>query len=515
MSMKTTTVHNQAGAENSALLDRIGRQFKDSAETKRRALEVLATPIALATELMVKCLLANGKILACGNGGSAAIANHLLCDFEKGIQTDTSVTPRVVSLSTNIEIITAISNDIAYEEIFIYQLRTLAVPGDVLMTISASGDSENVVRAAAWARDQGLDVIAFTGDGGLLMCLGELATAVQQRARIVLIVFNDGSLSLIDIKQQQRNLRPAGVRWKRYDFAAAARAGVPVVQTLHNFRLLCPQAMFLREGRVCEDCLGKLPWRGVVHRCCRGSVSQSAVLASMIGVHRAIGTYRSKVSRYIALTEFSRAKFIAGGLLGKQISVKPNFVDLPAPENERQRAGALFVGRLSPEKGTRVLARAAATRRHAVIDVIGTGPERSSLEASPGIRLLGWQAPETIYARMRGAAFLVAPSICYENFPRAIVEAFACGLPVIASRLGAMAEIVRDGATGLLFEAGNAEDLAQKMAWAEATPDALREMGANARREYEAKYTPAVNYRQLMKIYADAIAVMQPRANNP
>lgn len=108
---------------------------------------------------------------------------------------------------------------------------------------------------------------------------------------------------------------------------------------------------------------------------------------------------------------------------------------------------------------------------------------------------------------MREAAYLVAPSICYENFPRTIVEAFACGLPVIASRLGAMAEIVRDGETGLLFEAGNADDLARKMAWAETNPAALRAMGTSARREYEAKYTPAENYRQLMAIYADAIAV--------
>lgn len=298
-------------------------------------------------------------------------------------------------------------------------------------------------------------------------------------------------------------------------YAAAASAGVPVVQTLHNFRLLCPQAMFLRAGRVCEDCLGRFPWPAVRHRCYRNSAPQTAVVASMIGVHRMIGTYRTRVGRYIALTEFSRAKFIAGGLRGEQIAVKPNFVDGPAPENERQRSGALFVGRLSSEKGTRVLARAAATRQPAVIDVVGTGPEQASLEASPGIRVLGWQVPDAIYARMREAACLVVPSICYENFPRTIVEAFACGLPVIASRLGAMAEIVSDGATGLLFEAGNADDLARKMAWAEANPAALREMGANARREYEAKYTPAVNYHQLMTIYADAIAVTQPRTNHP
>lgn len=293
---------------------------------------------------------------------------------------------------------------------------------------------------------------------------------------------------------------------------AAARAGVPVVQTLHNFRLLCPQGMFLRDEKVCEDCLGALPWRGVVHRCYRGSVAQTAVLASLISVHRAIGTYRNKVCYYVALTEFSRAKFVAGGLPGERICVKPNFVDIPFCEEEQQPSGALFVGRLSPEKGVGVLARAAATRGHSVIDVIGTGPEQSSLETSPGIRLLGSQPPEIVYARMRKAAYLVMPSICYENFPRTVVEAFACGAPVIASRLGAMAEIIEDGQTGLLFEAGNPDDLAQKMTWAEANPAAMRELGRNARREYEAKYTPEINYQQLMNIYAGANAGVRPQA---
>ncbi len=293
-------------------------------------------------------------------------------------------------------------------------------------------------------------------------------------------------------------------------YSATARAGVPVVQTLHNFRLLCPQAMFLREGRVCEDCLGKLPWRGVMHRCYRGSAPQTAVLASMIGVHRALETYQSKVSRYIALTEFSRTKFIAGGLPGEQISVKPNFVDAPRSV-EGERGGGLFVGRLSGEKGIAVLLDALNRMPGSGVDVVGVGPEEARFRGHNGVRLHGWLEQTVILERMRAAAFLVVPSICYENFPVAIVEAFACGLPVIASRLGAMAEIVRDGETGLLFEAGNADDLAQKMAWAEANPAALREMGANARREYEAKYTPETNYRQLMIIYSHAIAAVRSK----
>lgn len=288
-------------------------------------------------------------------------------------------------------------------------------------------------------------------------------------------------------------------------YYAAARHGVPVVQTLHNFRLFCPQAMFMRNGRVCEDCLGRLPWRGVLRRCYRDSAAQSAVLVGMLGVHRALGTWRHGVARYIALNDFCRDKFIAAGLPAERIAVKPNFVDLSPPPAGAPRHGGLFVGRLSAEKGVATLAAAAAALPGgAAIAVVGTGPEQALLEGAPGIRLLGWQAPEFVYARMRRSAWLVMPSVWYENFPRTLVEAFACGLPVIASRLGAMADLVREGDTGLLFRAGDAADLARALAWAGEHPAEMRRMGEAARREYEAKYTPAKNFARLMSIYASA-----------
>ncbi len=155
-----------------------------------------------------------------------------------------------------------------------------------------------------------------------------------------------------------------------------------------------------------------------------------------------------------------------------------------------------------------MLARAAAARLPAVIDVIGVGPERPSLEAEPGIRLLGPQISETVYAKMREVAYLVVPSVCYE-FPLTVVEAFANGLPVIASRLGALAELIRDGETGVLFEAGSADDLARTMAWADAHPGDMARMGRAARHEYELKYTPDRNYEALMEIYRSAINTMQ------
>ena len=292
---------------------------------------------------------------------------------------------------------------------------------------------------------------------------------------------------------------------------AAARAAVPVVQTLHNFRLLCVQAMFLLEGRVCEDCLGRVPWRGVARKCYRNSGLQSAALATMLGMHRALGTYRNKVSRYIALTDFCRAKFIEGGLPASRIVVKPNFVDVE-PHPETARRGGLFVGRLAAEKGIDALIGALRELPNVTLDVIGDGPERHKMESHPQLNLLGWLPPAEVHERMRRAAYLVMPSIWYESFPRTLVEAFANGLPVVASHLGAMAELVDHGRTGLLFEPGSAADLARHLAWAEAFPGKMRAMGEHAREVYESRFTPGKNYAQLMAIYEDAIAGEKLRA---
>lgn len=286
---------------------------------------------------------------------------------------------------------------------------------------------------------------------------------------------------------------------------AASRAGVPVVQTLHNFRLLCPQAMFLREGKVCEECLGKLPWRGAVRGCYRGSKAQSTVLAGMVTLHRALGTWQNKVTRYIALNDFCRNKFIEGGLPADRIAVKPNFVDFDAPAASA-RSGFLFVGRLSAEKGVDVLVNAARALDSATVRVAGTGPEAALLLGVPGMEALGALSGDAVRAEMSQAMALVLPSICYENFPRTLVEAYGSCMPVIASRHGAMAELVQDGITGLLFDPGNAQDLADKMRWAQDHPQQIANMGLNARALYESEFTAERNYAQLIEIYKDAIA---------
>ncbi|HEY4301721.1 MAG TPA: glycosyltransferase family 4 protein [Candidatus Didemnitutus sp.] len=292
---------------------------------------------------------------------------------------------------------------------------------------------------------------------------------------------------------------------------AAARAAVPVVQTLHNFRLLCVQAMFLQQGKLCEDCVGRVPWRGVVRKCYRDSGVQSAALATMLGMHRMLGTYRNRITRDIALTEFCREKFIEGGLPASRVTVKPNFVDIErVPEVPRR--GGLYVGRLAGEKGIDVLLEALKELPGLVIDVIGSGPEGDRVAAHPQLNLLGWLKPEEVNERMRSASYLVMPSIWYENFPRTLVEAFANRLPVIASQLGSLTELVDHGRTGLLFEPRSAHDLARHLAWAEAFPQKMRVMGENARETYESKFTPDRNYARLMEIYEDAAAELSVRA---
>jgi glycosyltransferase involved in cell wall biosynthesis len=283
---------------------------------------------------------------------------------------------------------------------------------------------------------------------------------------------------------------------------AAQKARVPVVQTLHNFRLMCPQALLLREGKVCEDCVGHMPWRAVVHRCYRGSIAQSAAVATMLQTHRALGTWRNKVTLYIALNAFCRDKFVQGGLPAERLRIKPNFVDLAAPP-AGPRQGFLFAGRLSHEKGLAVLAHA-LRQCPQTMRVAGTGPDEALLDGLEGVTRLGALPSADLYAQMASATALLLPSIWYENFPRTLVEAYANGLPVIASRLGAMVTLVREGETGLLFAPGDPFDLARKLAWAQAHPAEMLRMGANARRVYEQELTGKANYAVLMTIYEAA-----------
>jgi len=296
-------------------------------------------------------------------------------------------------------------------------------------------------------------------------------------------------------------------------YYACAEAGVPVVQTLHNYRLLCPSATFLRDGKVCEACLGRsIPWPGVVHACYRDSRAATAAVTSMLAMHRAMGTWRQKVSVYVALTEFARRKFLEGGLPAERVVVKPNFMARDPGAKKEMGAYVLFVGRLSEEKGPQVLLNAWARLAGRVpLKIAGDGPLRVELarrieaKGLNGVDLLGGVSSEQLVGFLHNARFLVFPSVWYEGFPITIAEAFACGVPVLASRLGSMAEIVEDGKTGLHFTAGDDADLAAKVEWAWMNPEQMQKMGREARAEYEAKYTAGRGLENLMSVYRQAL----------
>ncbi len=292
---------------------------------------------------------------------------------------------------------------------------------------------------------------------------------------------------------------------------ACHKANIPVIQTLHNYRLLCPASTFLRDGATCEDCMGKaVPWPAIQHACYRQSRVATAAVANMLSVHRACGTWNRTVTRFIALTEFARNKFIEGGLPGDKIVVKPNFVDPDPGIGEGNGDYALFVGRLSEEKGIRSLLSAwsqLTTGRR--LKIVGEGPlaytVKNAAETVHGIEWLGMRSKCEVSQLMADAKILILPSVWYEGFPLVLVEAFAAGLPIIASRLGAMAELVSDGATGRLFTPGSSDELAVAIEWAFTHPDELRAMRHHGRCEFETKYTANSNYAFLENIYNSAI----------
>jgi len=295
-------------------------------------------------------------------------------------------------------------------------------------------------------------------------------------------------------------------------YYACRKAGVPVIQTLHNYRLLCPAATLFRNGRLCEACLGKaFPWDGIAHACYRRSHAASAAVAMLLGVHHTLQTWTTKVNAFIAPSEFAKEKFVQGGLPAGKIFVKPNFVfPNPCPNRCGNPAShgkyAVFVGRLAEEKGLRTLLAAWKLLDGQVpLRIAGDGPLRKELEASasklPAISFDGGLAREKVFDALEHARFLVFPSEWYEPFGCVITESFAFGVPVIASRLGGIQQIVQNHVSGLLFNPGDAEDLAAKVERAWTHPKEMEVMGRYARTEYETKYSAARNYELLMDIY--------------
>ncbi|PCI28035.1 MAG: hypothetical protein COB67_07215 [SAR324 cluster bacterium] len=293
-------------------------------------------------------------------------------------------------------------------------------------------------------------------------------------------------------------------------FYSANKHKVPILMTLHNYRLICPSALMLRNGKVCELCIkDKFPFRSILFACYRNSRIQSFLLSSMLYAHKLLGTWESKIDRYITLTHFAKEKFLYSSLKidSSKFVIKPNFTNNDKYEYVKEEY-CLFVGRLSEEKGIGVLLESFSISKRQLI-VIGDGPLKEMVERYvneyTNITYLGFQNKDVILEIMLKAKALVFPSICLETFGMTIIEAFSCGTPIICSSIGAPQELVIDGLNGFKFQVGDANSLNDKVELLFKDSVLYNDMCKNARLEYEKKYTAEKNYEQLIAIYRDVI----------
>ncbi len=293
-------------------------------------------------------------------------------------------------------------------------------------------------------------------------------------------------------------------------YYAANAERVPVVQTVQNYRLICPAATLLREGRICEDCIGHfVPYPGVLHSCYRGNRAASATVVSMLTAHRLLGTWRKAVQTYVAPTDFVRSKLVEGGLPAGKVLVKPNF--LPSDPGPGAGLGgyALFAGRLAPEKGLLTLLRAWQNLRDFPLRIAGDGPLRDFVAAQaemlPNVSCLGFQRRSDLIELIKNAALLVVPSEWYEGFPMTVVEAMGCGTPVVASDIGSLGEVIVNGVNGEKFAPGNPTALADTIRSLISQPATLLKLRETVRQRFLCRYSAESNYQQLRHIYEESI----------
>ena len=283
---------------------------------------------------------------------------------------------------------------------------------------------------------------------------------------------------------------------------------IPIVQTLHNYRMICPGALLFRNGKICEDCITGSLWNAVKHKCYHDSCLQTSIIASMIYIHRLLRTW-DMITVYIALNEFCKSIFIKAGLKKDRIFIKPNFIPNNYIPSFTHNNFAIFIGRLSREKGLYTLLNAWRSIKNLCLKIIGEGPMKEELKKwrLTNVEIMGYLPKTQTLKLLKQAYFLVLPAECYETFSLVVHEAFACGKPVIASRLGILSKVIKDKVTGLLFEPGNVNDLVEKIKWMINHKAEAIEMGKRARVEFEDKYIADKNYELLMDIYQKAIEI--------
>ena len=367
------------------------------------------------------------------------------------------------------------------------------------------GEDQVTMAETALLRDYGHEVELLEEDNRRVEQMGSARMALRavwsrQSYHRINQKLRSGSFDVLHVQ----NFFPL---WSPSVYYAASSNLVPVVQTLHNYRLMCVNSLFFRDQHVCEECMGRLlPWHGVLHACYRDSRAASAAVAGMVGAHKLAGTWRNRVKTYIAVSEFTREKYVAGGFPQEKIVVKPNFLH-PSPEPGNGSGGyALYVGRLSPEKGIATMLEAWKSASNPIpLKVVGEGPLAELVTAAggacPKIEYVGSKSLSEVLDLMRSAEFLIFPSEWYETMGRTIMEAFAVGTPVVASRIGPPATMVVAGETGFHFQPGNVSELRERVEWCSRNLEQLRAMRTKARAAFGATYTGKANVEMLVAIY--------------
>ena len=291
--------------------------------------------------------------------------------------------------------------------------------------------------------------------------------------------------------------------------APLRKRGIPIVWTLHDYRLVCPNTTFLRGDEVCELCLPRRYYNCVRYRCKKGSLPAS-IVAMMTTLYDRVSRVPSKVKRFITPSRFLMGKLIEGKIKKEKIVSIPNFVDVESFIPRTEKGYFLYFGRLSHEKGIDLLIDAVSSMKNVSLKIAGEGPLSEDLkklvaEKGADVEFLGFVTGADLRLLLEESSFVVVPSRWYENLPFSVMESLAAGKPVVAADIGGIPEMVEDGVNGLLFPAGDREKLAECLGRMTSDSDMRRRMGEAGRKKAEDLYDTDSHYCQIIGLYNEAV----------